>query len=117
VRIVNSNLLISPRDLIAELECSHRLHLDWAVIKNLLPAPDDDETPEQKLSRAHGLAHEAACVDPGPSIKLCPFGQVVHSKIQTSYISFSLIEGIEVSSPVSRIARDGTEVVSFLTFA
>jgi len=60
VRIVNSNLLISPRDLIAELECSHRLHLDWAVIKNLLPAPDDDETPEQKLSRAHGLAHEAA---------------------------------------------------------
>jgi len=60
MKIEESRLLISPRDLIAELECSHRLHLDWAAIKRLIPEPEKSETDEQKLLRKHGIAHEAA---------------------------------------------------------
>ena len=57
------------------------------------------------------------CEAPGPSINDWPFGQVVHSNIHTSYISFALIEGTDVSSPVSRIARAGTGRLLFFMFA
>jgi len=60
LKIEDSKLLISPRDLIAELECNHRLHLEWAVIKKLIPEPEKIESDEQKLLRKHGIAHEAA---------------------------------------------------------
>lgn len=60
MKIEDSKLLISPRDLIAELECNHRLHLEWAAIKKLIPEPEKIESDEQKLLRKHGIAHEAA---------------------------------------------------------
>lgn len=49
---------ISPRDLIAELECTHRLHLDWAVLEKLLPAPDSENGPELELLIEQGQLHE-----------------------------------------------------------
>ena len=60
MKIEETKLLISPRDLIAELECSHRLHLEWSALKKLIPQPDKDETDEQELLKKHGIAHESA---------------------------------------------------------
>lgn len=60
MKIEETKILVSPRDLIAELECSHRLHLEWSALKKLIPQPDKDETDEQELLRKHGIAHESA---------------------------------------------------------
>lgn len=51
---------ISPRDLIAELECTQRLHLEWAVLEKLLPAPDSENGPELELLIEQGRLHEKA---------------------------------------------------------
>ena len=53
---------ISPRDLIAELECTHRLHLDWAVLEKLVPAPDSEVGPELELLIEQGQLHEKSLV-------------------------------------------------------
>lgn len=55
----NSKLLVSPRDLIAELECSHRLHLEWATLKGLIPEPEKVKNEELDLLIKLGKAHEA----------------------------------------------------------
>jgi hypothetical protein len=54
--------------------------------------------------------------DPGPSINVLPFGQEGQSRIHTSATSLDLIEGIDVSSAVSRIASVGATVVAFKVF-
>ena len=51
---------ISPRDLIAELECTQRLHLEWAVLEKHLPAPDSENGPELELLIEQGRLHEKA---------------------------------------------------------
>jgi uncharacterized protein len=58
MRIYDSKLLISPRDLIAELECSHRLHLEWSVLNNLIEEPEKVENEELNLLIKHGKVHE-----------------------------------------------------------
>jgi hypothetical protein len=50
---------------------------------------------------------------PGPSIKVCLFGQDAKSRIQTSATILDLIAGIEVSKALSRIASVGVDVVDF----
>jgi uncharacterized protein len=59
MKFYESKLLVSPRDLIAELECGHRLHLEWAVLKGLLPEPEKVKNEELELLIKHGVAHEA----------------------------------------------------------
>jgi len=59
VRKINSRWVISPRDLVAELECSHRLHLEWSAITGLIDAPPREESPELELLSEIGIAHEA----------------------------------------------------------
>ena len=59
MKFYESKLLVSPRDLIAELECGHRLHLEWAVLKGLLPEPEKIKNEELELLIKHGVAHEA----------------------------------------------------------
>jgi uncharacterized protein len=59
VRKVNDRWVISPRDLIAELECSHRLHLEWSVLENLIAAPEREESEELELLAEQGKAHES----------------------------------------------------------
>ena len=59
MRKVNDRWVISPRDLIAELECNHRLHLEWAVLNNLATAPDKEESEELELLAEQGKAHES----------------------------------------------------------
>lgn len=60
MKLEDSKLLISPRDLIAELECQHRLHLEWAAETGLIPEPEEIKNEEWKLLIKHGLAHETS---------------------------------------------------------
>ena len=59
MRKFNDKWVISPRDLIAELECNHRLHLEWSVLQGLTLAPDKEESEELELLAAQGKEHEA----------------------------------------------------------
>ena len=59
MRKINDRWVISPRDLVAELECSHRIHLEWSAITGLIDAPAREESPELELLSEIGIAHEA----------------------------------------------------------
>lgn len=63
MRVIDDRLIISPQDVIAELECSHRLHLEWSVINDLLPAPTVEKSAELELLADQGRAHEARIVE------------------------------------------------------
>ena len=36
MRLIDGTWVLSPRDLIGELECSHRLNLEWAAAEKFL---------------------------------------------------------------------------------
>jgi len=54
--------------------------------------------------------------DPGPSIKVLPLGQEGQSRMHTSATTLELIDLIDVSNAVSRIASVGFDVVDFNVF-
>ena len=58
MRKFDDNWVISPQDLVGELECSHRLDLEWSVINNLIAKPPKDQSEEAKLLTDLGVAHE-----------------------------------------------------------
>jgi uncharacterized protein len=58
VRKIDNHWVISPRDLVAELECSHRLQLEWSVLNSLVDAPARVESPELELLSEIGIEHE-----------------------------------------------------------
>jgi uncharacterized protein len=58
VRKIQDRWVISPRDVIAELECNHRLHLEWSVINELLPPAPREDSPELELLADQGIVHE-----------------------------------------------------------
>ncbi len=58
MRRIENRWVISPRDLVAELECTHRLHLEWSVLNSLIDAPEKEESPELELLSAIGREHE-----------------------------------------------------------
>jgi hypothetical protein len=39
MRLIEENWILSPRDLIAELECNHHLNLEWSAITGLIDKP------------------------------------------------------------------------------
>ncbi len=55
--------ILSPRDLIAELECHHRLNLEWSAATKLLEAPREENSQDMELLIANGRAHEARLVE------------------------------------------------------
>jgi uncharacterized protein len=59
VRIIHDKWVISTRDIVAELECSHRLHLEWAVITKSVEKPTNEISPELELLAEIGLTHES----------------------------------------------------------
>ena len=59
MRKIQDKWVISPRDVIAELECSHRLHLEWSVINNLLPPAPKKKSDELELLAEQGKIHES----------------------------------------------------------
>ena len=61
--IIEGRIVLSPRDLISELECSHRLTLDLAVKKFDLPAPKQAPSAELTLLEELGKKHEAKIVE------------------------------------------------------
>jgi uncharacterized protein len=50
--------ILSPRDLIAELECDHRLNLEWSVATGLIDRPLDQIDEGLQLIMDKGVAHE-----------------------------------------------------------
>ena len=59
MRKIHDQWVISPQDIIAELECNHRLHLEWSVINKLLPPADKENSPELELLAEQGQIHES----------------------------------------------------------
>ena len=60
---IDGRWLLSPRDLISELECEQRLNLDWAVASSLLDAPPQEQSDEMQLLIDLGVAHEKLITD------------------------------------------------------
>ena len=58
MRYVEENWILSPRDLIAELECNHRLNLEWSAITGLIDKPKEENDPGLQLISDRGRAHE-----------------------------------------------------------
>jgi hypothetical protein len=50
--------MLSSRDLIAELECNHRLNLEWSAITGLIEKPKEENDPGLQLIIDNGRAHE-----------------------------------------------------------
>jgi len=59
VRKIQNQWVISPQDVIAELECSHRLHLEWSVISELIPPAEKENSDELELLAEQGKIHES----------------------------------------------------------
>ncbi|TSA47883.1 MAG: TM0106 family RecB-like putative nuclease, partial [Actinomycetales bacterium] len=59
MRKIQDQWVISPQDIIAELECNHRLHLEWSVINKLLPPAEKENSPELELLAEQGQIHES----------------------------------------------------------
>jgi len=53
----------SPRDVLAVLECEHRLRLEHAAAHGLLKRPPHDDDATLELVKAHGLRHERAVLE------------------------------------------------------
>lgn len=60
---IQDSWVISSRDLIAELECNHRLNLEWSVLTGLIPAPAKEESEELELLASQGRIHEQKIAD------------------------------------------------------
>ena len=56
-------LILSPRDLIAELECNHRLNLEWSAMTGLIDKPKEENSKELELLIKNGRAHEDRLVE------------------------------------------------------
>lgn len=63
MRKFDDNWVISPQDLVGELECSHRLDLEWSVINNLIDLPVKKKSEQDELLTDIGVAHEAKIAD------------------------------------------------------
>jgi uncharacterized protein len=63
VKKIQDTWVISPKDLIAELECNHRLHLEWSTQTGLIDAPENEESEELELLAAQGKDHEKKIAD------------------------------------------------------
>lgn len=55
--------LYSPRDVLAVLECEHRLKLEHAAAHGLVERPPQGDDATLELVKAHGLRHERAVLD------------------------------------------------------
>lgn len=62
MRKEDGSWVLSPRDLIAELECDHRLNLEWAAVTGLIEKPVEENDAGLQLIIDNGRAHEANLV-------------------------------------------------------
>lgn len=63
MRKIENRWVISPKDLVAELECAHRLQLEWSVLNSLIDAPESTQSPELDLLSDIGIEHEKKIAD------------------------------------------------------
>ena len=59
MRKIHDKWVISPQDVIAELECNHRLHLEWSVINELIPPAAKENSDQLELLAEQGRVHES----------------------------------------------------------
>ena len=59
MRKIHDKWVISPQDVIAELECNHRLHLEWSVINDLIPPAAKENSDQLELLAEQGRIHES----------------------------------------------------------
>jgi uncharacterized protein len=102
MRKLDGKWILSPRDLIAELECNHRLNLEWSAITGLIAKPKEENDAALQLVIDNGVAHEAQLVEK-------------HKKLGT-VISISDpgldIEGIKKSlDETLQATKDGIDVI------
>jgi uncharacterized protein len=63
MRNLDGRWILSPRDLIGELECNHRLSLDWSAATGLISKPLEENSKDMELLIDRGRAHEQRLVD------------------------------------------------------
>jgi len=63
VRQFGQTWLYSPRDVLAVLECEHRLRLEHAAAHGLLKRPPHGDDATLELVKTHGLRHEQAVLE------------------------------------------------------
>jgi uncharacterized protein len=68
MRQIEGKWVLSPRDLIAELECDHRLNLEWSAATGLLEKPVEENDAGLQLIIDNGRAHEERLVEKHKSI-------------------------------------------------
>ena len=68
MRKIDDNWILSPRDLIAELECNHRLNLEWSAITGLIDKPKEENDAALQLVIDNGVAHEQRLVEKHKSL-------------------------------------------------
>lgn len=76
---VDGRVLISPQDVVAEFECSHRVALTAAVRSGALDLPAESD-PALELLRARGIEHERARLEAlDPAWRVKRLGPAAHS--------------------------------------
>lgn len=63
MRKIDDKWVLSPRDLIAELECDHRLNLEWSSITRLIDKPKEENDAALQLVIDNGILHEKQLVE------------------------------------------------------
>ena len=58
MQLIGDSLIFSSRDLLAQLECEHRLHMDWSAAKSLIPNPKNELSREMQMLIDRGNKHE-----------------------------------------------------------
>ena len=58
MQFINDSLIFSSRDLLAQLECEYRLHMDWSAAKFLIPNPKNEISKEMQMLINRGNKHE-----------------------------------------------------------
>ena len=77
MQIIDGRWVISPQDLVSELECHQRVALDAAVKQGLVGAPKSDDSMLQLLQR-RGQRHEAARLSELGNLRVFELPEVEH---------------------------------------
>ena len=99
--------MISPKDLIAELECNHRLNLEWSTLSGLIDAPENEESEELELLAEQGKAHEK---------KIAESLRAAGSFLDIGQASFTHEALTAAHQKTAKAINDGVETIYQATF-
>ena len=119
---LNNKWILSPRDLISELECTHRTNLDWGVINQKIAAPPKAFGPELEILIKNGVAHEQRLIaqwkESASFIALHePEYSMAGFESALQEVRTAMEKGIEVISQATLFTGDFLGIVDFLVVA